>query len=185
MEADWEVEIGPGAPVIDALWPGFIDQRRSAARIHEIEEARQLPALAEALVRLNSLRSPVWTSKCDVWPVSAEAIYPYELDATPEEAKSALACYLDLLPKSDQQWTTPAMTASACKSLCNRLHELPLSACRADLIVRLAVLAPDLTHHGVTAYLTACGPTAAAARQNLERALAVFTHAVSPESSLE
>ena len=32
MEADWEVEIGGGAPVIDALWPGFVDLRAARAR---------------------------------------------------------------------------------------------------------------------------------------------------------
>ena len=27
MEADWEVEIGGGAPVIDACWDGYVDLR--------------------------------------------------------------------------------------------------------------------------------------------------------------
>jgi hypothetical protein len=29
MEADWEFEVGGDAPVIDALWPGFVDLRLS------------------------------------------------------------------------------------------------------------------------------------------------------------
>jgi hypothetical protein len=203
MEADWAVEIGPGSPVIEALWPGFVNLRfdprlPSGAllkRAQDLTEAADLPGLAEALVRLNSLSSPVWTSKCDVWPVDAGEIDPYELEATPQEARFAQACYLDLLPrnnKDDRQWTTPEMAVLSCRSLCNRLHELPLSACRLDLVVRLAVIAPsfadhdltgpDLTDHGITAYLTACGATAPAARQRLALALAAFTDALSPQS---
>ena len=203
MEADWAVEIGAGAPIIEALWTGFVDLRfdprlSSGAllnRAQGLAEATDLAGLAEALVRLNSLHSPVWTSKCDVWPVDAGEIDPYELEATPQEAQFAQACYLDLLPrnnKDDQQWTTLEMAVFSCRSLCDLLHELPLSACRVDLVVRLAVIAPsfadhdltgpDLIDHGVTAYLTACGATANAAKERLELALAAFTDALSPQS---
>jgi len=46
MEADWEVEVGGGSPVIEALWPGFVDLRLYPERIGEIQEAagfRRLP----------------------------------------------------------------------------------------------------------------------------------------------
>ena len=49
MEADWEVEVGGGAPVIDALWAGFVDLRRQPERIEEIAEAGKFPALAPLL----------------------------------------------------------------------------------------------------------------------------------------
>ena len=72
MEADWEVEIGPGSPIIDALWPGFVDLRRFPGAIGDLEEARRCSALAEALFRLNSEDvSGFWTSKCDVWRLDA------------------------------------------------------------------------------------------------------------------
>jgi hypothetical protein len=53
MEADWEFEVGPdaaglAAPVIDALWPGFVDLRRAPELAWHLPEAAQLPALAEA-----------------------------------------------------------------------------------------------------------------------------------------
>ena len=196
MEADWEIEIGPGAPLIDANWPGFVDLRFDPRlpsgtllqRARNLAEAADLPALAETLVRLNSQHSPVWTSKCDVWLVDADEIDPYELDASPQEAQSAWACYIDLLPRSDQLWITPEMAAASCKALCARLHAIPLSACRAcriDLIVRLAVIAPDLQDHGVTAYLTACAATAAAAKQRLAQTLAAFADVLSPQSTVE
>jgi len=68
MEADWEVEIGGGAPIIDACWDGLVHLQTAPERAAELPEAADLPRLAEALVRLNAPRSPVWTSKCDVWP---------------------------------------------------------------------------------------------------------------------
>ncbi len=39
MEVDWEVEVGGGAPVIEALWMGFVDLRRNPERLGEIAEA--------------------------------------------------------------------------------------------------------------------------------------------------
>jgi hypothetical protein len=69
MEADWEFEVEgetaaaeapiPEAPIIDACWPGFVDLRRNPERAWDLPEARQLPALAEALARLNAAASPV------------------------------------------------------------------------------------------------------------------------------
>ena len=38
MEADYEVEAGGEAPVIEALWPGFVDLRLQPERIGEIQE---------------------------------------------------------------------------------------------------------------------------------------------------
>ena len=48
MEADWEVEVGGGAPVIEAFWPGFVDlrggrQHHLAADIADREHFLPLP----------------------------------------------------------------------------------------------------------------------------------------------
>ena len=67
MEADWEIEIGGGAPIIEAHWSGLVDLRVNPERARLLPEAQQLPALCHALVRLNAPASPVWTSKCDVF----------------------------------------------------------------------------------------------------------------------
>jgi hypothetical protein len=70
MEADWEFEVGgdatvPEAPIIDACWSGFVDLQSAPERARLLPEASQFPALADALVKLNGVGSPVWTSKCD------------------------------------------------------------------------------------------------------------------------
>src|ERR1700691_2548698 len=106
MEADWEFEIGGDAPVIEAHWPRFVDLRIDPKQAGDLSEARELPGLADALARLNTTNSPVWTSKTDVFMPGA--IDADELDATVDCAEHALSCYIDLLPRSDQQWVIPA-----------------------------------------------------------------------------
>ena len=115
MEADWEFEVGGDAPIIEAHWPGFVDLREHPHQARELTEARQLPGLADALARLNAPSSPVWTSKTDVFdPGSLDTD---ELDATREEAKHAIACYIDLLMRSDQQWSCPATGGAVLQGL--------------------------------------------------------------------
>jgi hypothetical protein len=177
MEADWEVEIGGDAPVIDARWADFIDLRREPGRAATLVEVSDLPVLARALVRLNSAGSPVWTSKSDVW--EQHTFDPDEMDAPPgTAAASAIACYIDLLPRSDQEWRVHGQAVAACTKLCGRLRQVPVRSCRADLVVRRASIAPDLPDHGITAYLTACGSTLEEARATLGVALTAFVDCV-------
>lgn len=177
MEADWEVEIGGDAPVIDACWDGFVDLRQSPSEVFRFSEAQQLIVLAEVLKTLNAPNSPVWTSKCDVWQVGPGDFDIDELDADPSSADFALACYIDLLPSSDGQWSDPAQAVASCQRLCSGLKQVALGNCRTDLIVRQARITPETWSHGITAYFTACGPTIAQATGHLSVALRTFvTH---------
>lgn len=177
MEADWEIEIGEGAPVIDACWPGRVDLRTYPDRARELPEARDLGTLAPALVRLNGPDSKVSTAKCDVSRVAE--FDRFELNAPVEAAAQALACYIDLLPLDT--WVVPETAIAWCESLCTRLRSVPMRCCRADLIMRRALLAPDRWDLGATAYLTACGGTEQSAAAQLESALAVFADSVLAE----
>jgi hypothetical protein len=191
MEADWEFEVGGEAPVIEAAWPGFVDLRRNPERAWELPEAAELLALAEALARLNAAASPVWTSKCDLWPVVDVAEFDAdELNAPPGCAVHAMGCYIDLLlrgdrSRNDRQWETPEMAAAACREICILLRAVPLRCCRVDLVVRRALLAPDEMGLGITAYLTACGSSPAEAKQALGAALAAFARVLSGHSTLQ
>jgi hypothetical protein len=180
MEADWEVEIGGDAPVLQAHWTGFLDLRLAPERARQLPEAAQFPALGDMLIRLNSPSSPVWTSKCDVW--HPDTFDPDELDAPPGERNCAIACYIDLLPRadpsSDQTWPDPPHAVAACKTLCARLRGVSLRRCRADLIVRGASIPDGLLDIGVTAYFTACGSTQGEATSTLASALRIFADAV-------
>jgi hypothetical protein len=180
MEADWEIESGGEAPIIDARWAGFVDLRHAPQRSLELPEAAGFPALAEALIRLNAPASTVETSKCDVW--RPDAFDPDELDAPGNSSSHAIACYIDILPAGDSRWHSPDSAISWCRNICNWLRHRPLRCCRADLIVRRAFFAPVRTPHqldfGVTAYLTACGPTAEGAAATLASALAVLADSI-------
>lgn len=172
MEADWEFEVGGDAPVIEAHWPGFIDLRADPHRAAELTESRKLSGLEDALVRLNSTNSPVWTSKTDVFdPGFMDAD---ELDATSEDAQSVIACYVDLLMRSDQRWNFPFEAERSCRALCVRLREIALRCCRVDLVIRRAHVDAELNDLGVTAYLTACGRSASDASVRLAECVAAF-----------
>jgi hypothetical protein len=179
MEADWEFEVGGDAPIIEAHWAGFVDLRLEPNRATGLEEAPRLPGLAEALARLNATNSPVWTCKTDVFV--PDQIDPDELDAKGEEATHSIACYVDLLTRSDQQWNIPFKAERSCKELCAQLRNIPLRCCRIDLVVRRAYIEPDLNDLGVTAYFTACGSTENGAKIRLAACLSLFAGLVVPE----
>jgi len=176
MEADWEFEVGGEAPVIEAQWPGFLDLREDPRRAGELAEAWQLPGLADALERLNAANSPMWTSKTDVFnPDSPDAD---ELDATDEEAKHAMACYVDLFMRSESRWGSPLQAERSCRALCDRLRTIPLRCCRIDLVIRRAHIHPDRNDLAATAYFTACGRSEGNARARLAECLAAFAAAI-------
>lgn len=177
MEADWEMEIGGDAPVIDAYWPGLVDLRDEPDRVNEIAETAMLPGLASALVRLNSAASPAWTCKSDVFV--PDAVDPDELCATTEESKFAMACYIDMLMRSDRVWDSAMKAEQTCREICARLHEIPMRCCRVDLVIRRAQAA-DSKGLGATIYLAGCGPTLNDARDRLGECVGAFAGVVAP-----
>jgi hypothetical protein len=191
LQADWEFDVGGDAPVIDTLWQGFVDLRVSPERVSDLPEAAQLPGLAAALVKLNSEGSPVWTSKCDFWPVlEREEFDADELDAPAGRSTHAVACYIDIVPRADHAWPLPQPAEAVCMLLCGLLGSVPLRCCRADLVVRRALMALNRVDWGpmdlgMTAYITACGPTPAQATRTLEEALIAFADALCPSSTLQ
>lgn len=194
MEADWEFEVGRNAecpadaglaaPVIEAHWPGFVDLRLVSARAWDLPETAQFPALAEALAKLNSADSPVWTSKCDLWPRLEPGEFDAdELDAPSGHAAHAMGCYIDLLPK--QNWPSPHVAAADCKRVCDLLRAVPLRCCHADLVVRRAFITPDHMELGITLYVTTCGESPEEAVQTFQAALTAFTDVLCAHSTLE
>jgi hypothetical protein len=175
MECDWEFEIAPDAPVIDAAWPERVDLRAHPEEAASLAETQALPGLVGTLQLLNMLDSPVWTSKCDVW--TPEAIDPDELDAEPGQGTEAIACYIDLLPASGM-WLTMDEVGEWCRELCSALRTHALRQCRADLVIRRAFFTADWTGLGITAYLTACGATSSLAQESLSAAVTLFAGSV-------
>jgi hypothetical protein len=177
MEADWEIELGGDAPIIDVCWSGFVDLRRSPEKVCDLAEVLQLPALAPALLRLNSSESLLYTAKCDVWQVAE--IDPLEFDAPQETPAQGMAVYVEQVPCAPRLWSDHDWAIVWCRALCTCLRNAPLRCSRVDLVIRHAIRAPDLEHEiGVTAYLAACGPTIEAASAQLESLLAIFADSI-------
>lgn len=157
MEADWEVEIGGGAPVIEAFWPGFVDLRQSPSRVKELSEAVAFPALAEFLVHVNGPDSPLWTSKCDVWQpdegqeTDIDSVGRGTVECDVET--SALACYVDLLPRQSSVFAQWEDAAKLCRAWVERMESVDLPRHRVELIVRQAV-AGEADGFGITAYVS-------------------------------
>jgi hypothetical protein len=186
MEADWEFEVGGDAPVIDALWSGFVDLRHTPKLAWKLAEAAELPALAATLERLNSQASPFRTSKCDYWPELQPGEFDSdELDAPPGSSAHGAGCYIDLLAKEDRDRSLPHLAEAVCKRICGVLGLVPMRRCRVDLVIRRAIIAPEMTDLGISAYITACGPNAGEAKRTLESALDLFADALCPDSTLQ
>ena len=176
MEADWEVEVGGGAPVIDALWAGFVDLRQQPERIEEIAEAARFPALGGLLERLNSPGSPVWTAKCDLW----EPVEPGEaanLTVAEDDLPAALAIYVDLLPSAGAVFLHWQDAEAFCRRWVSQLAHIKMSACTVELVVRQAQAGVS-QGFGVTAYLSAEGHDRFGAAETLSRALGAFADAI-------
>lgn len=164
MEADWEVEIGGGAAVIEADWPGFVDLRVEPKRILEIAEAAAYPPLAGLLLALNGAGSAVWTSKCDRW----------------EPEPGALATYIDMLPREGGVFAELEHVECFCRAYVDRLARIEFPECGGgaglaleqevdadsgpaytiELVIRAAI-AGQAEGFGITAYLGARAVTPA------------------------
>jgi hypothetical protein len=191
MEADWEFELGAdaegnAAPVIDACWHGLVDLRRAPELARQVPEAAGLPALAEALMRLNGADSPVWSCKCDFWPRLADGDFdPDEMDAPAGCSTYALGCYIDLLSAREGQWAQPESIERSCQRWRALLRAIPLRCCRVDMVVRRAQVSAERMELGITAYLTACGASRQNATDTLAAALAGFADVLCGQSMEE
>lgn len=170
MEADWEAEIGPGLNWIDADWPGLVDLRREPKKIHAVNEAEQYPALREALTALNAPGSPVFTCKCDVWPLAAEEIDPWEFGLAPGQSYVGLASYVDLIVRDPVCFCSFARQESLARRWVQQLQEGHGANGRVDLVVRRANAA-GIDGYGITLYASGCGIDADAARHAWETIL--------------
>jgi len=172
MEADWEVEIGGGAPVLDATWPGFVDLREQPERIADITEAAAFPPLARLLCALNAAGSPVWTTKCDLW----------EQPSAVDSEQLTLACYIDLLPCAGRVFAEWKQAEIFCRICVARLANLELPNCQVELIVRQA-LAAEKEGYGITAYCSGTGKDRESATYELTAAMDALADSIlSPQA---
>ena len=178
MEADFSVEIGgPDDPVLDVPWSAegtrYYDLRAHPELLAEVPEAVGFPELWDALVELNSPRSPVATVKCDAF--AAEISLAEEIFG----ADAKFGGYIDFIFDDARRFSfeTHERMARECVEQMRSLSELPASA---ELIIRRALFHNGDTREGfyVTLYVFGYGSDEDAARAQWARALRQVTHVV-------
>jgi hypothetical protein len=182
MDADWEVEVGGEAPVIEALWPGFVDLRAHPERVGDVAEAAACAPLAQLLLALNGDGSNVWTAKCDLWTPAKPGLTMGQLVALMKNVdgeEAALACYVDVLPREGMVFARWEQAEAVCREWVGRLGSVDLDASAAELIVRQAI-AGEAEGFGVTAYLSAGGDGWEACSESFAATLRAFARAMAP-----
>lgn len=175
MEADWSVAIGGDLPVVVIPWEGFVDLRGNAEAIERVTEARDNQALAEALMALNWPSSPVFTAKCDLWPLAASDIDPFEFEAKSEDARQGIACYIDILARDPLLYASFAMHERWMRNAAGSLRSHPQSQARIELVLRPAVMANEASGFAITLYVSACAANEIAAKDIWQSALQAAT----------
>ncbi|MBV8675232.1 MAG: hypothetical protein JOZ33_17545 [Acidobacteriaceae bacterium] len=171
MEADWDVEIGPDAPSIAVPWPGFVDLRNCPSiAVPSIPETANHPALRDFLVQLNSAGSPVFTSKCDIWTLGQEEIDHDEFGARPENARFAIASYIDILLLAPEKFGSFRFHEAHVRRTTKVLRDIELANCRVDMVVRSATV-QSTSGYGLTLYTAGCGADEAMACTSWEAVL--------------
>ncbi len=182
MEADWNLALGSGDPVIVVPWSGpdddpgcrFVHLRAAPDRVDEVAEALAHPPLRSALLRLNGPHSHLWTAKCDAWttgPDTGDAPFdPYEMDAEPGTTAFGAGCYIDLLPRKAPFFTCLEDQRRWMQAVVAKLRATPAGATRVELVMRPADV-DDTAGYGFTCFVEGCGATAQAASQRWAEAL--------------
>jgi hypothetical protein len=184
MLVEWSAECSADDPVLVIPWidPAdptgnrrFIDLRENPYDLDHLPEAEQYPALMHALRALNAARSPVFTAKCDAWPLDPEELehLRLNLDLNADDTPAGFASYIDIL------WRERSIFASfhQQEQLLHRLtrHSAPLDQPHAmvECVIRPALV--DLTGpqegFAVSLYVKALGPDQRTAEENWASAL--------------
>jgi hypothetical protein len=118
MLAEWSAECSAEDPVLVVPWKdpdgkaAFVDLRANPYDFDAIAEAERYPPLMQALRALNATRSPVFTAKCDAWPLAGEELTHLELnlDVDTAAAGAGQACgfasYIDLVARERSLFTS-------------------------------------------------------------------------------
>lgn len=170
MEGDWAVEVGADLPAIVVPWEGFVELRHDPSLASGLPETAASPALEQALVRLNQSLSPVFTSKCDAWPLSGNEIDPLEFDAAREDAKHGIASYIDIIARRASLFMSFPAHEIWIRSAIDEVRQTQLRQARADLVVRMASV-EGREGFAITLYVAACGATVNAAEHTFLIAL--------------
>jgi len=182
MLAEWSVECSAEDPVLVVPWKDpaspaeFIDLRANPYDLHRIPEAEQHQPLMQALRALNATRSPVFTAKCDAWPLTPDELehLRLNLDIDPASSSAGFASYIDLIWRERYLFTSFPQQEQLHRRLTRHAAALDHPSAALDCILRPALVDLDSPQEGyaLSLYVKALGPDAQSAWQEWAAALA-------------
>jgi hypothetical protein len=182
MLAEWSAECAADDPVLVVPWKdpdgrsAFIDLRASPLDFEAVAEAEQHPPLMQALRALNATRSPVFTAKCDAWPLNSEELQHLQLnlDARPADPPAGFASYIDLIWRERSLFHSFHRQEQVLRHLTRLAAPVPRRWAALDCVLRPALLDFNGPQEGfaVSLYVKALGPSPLSAWKEWAAALA-------------
>jgi hypothetical protein len=184
MLSEWSVECAADDPVLVVPWSDpsdlsgerrFIDLRENPYDLDHLPEVEQHPPLMHALRALNAPRSPVFTAKCDAWPLDDDELEQLhlDLDVSAEEMPAGFGSYIDILWRERSIFVSFHQQEQMLHRLTRHatLQDFPYAI--LDCVIRAAMV--DLTGpqegFAVSLYVKALGHNAQSAEENWAAAL--------------
>lgn len=185
MLLDWSAECAADDPVLVVPWSApddsalrFIDLRENPYDLDEVTEAVERPALMHALRALNARRSPVFTAKCDAWPLGTEELGHVQLtlDHAADETPVGFASYIDFLWRERSIFVSVHRQEQMLDRLARLAESLHHPYALAECVIRPAVIDFDGPQEGfaISLYVKAIGHNGSAAEENWADALAAL-----------
>ncbi len=181
MLAEWSAECSAEDSVLVVPWKdpdgtaAFVDLRANPYDFDAIPEAEHHPPLMQALRALNATRSPVFTAKCDAWPLDAAELEHLQLnlDVVADDAPAGFGSYIDLVARERSLFTSFHQHEQLLRRLARLAAPLDYSAAALDCVVRPALVDLEGPQQGYafSLYLRALGADQQAALQEWAAAL--------------
>jgi hypothetical protein len=192
MVADCSAECSADDPVLVVPWDPdpahpeighFVDLRANPYDLDQITEADHHPPLLQALRALNAARSPVFTAKCDAYPLAPDdlAFLQFALDRNPDPAlgnkEEGFASYIDLVWRDRAVFVSFHQQHQRAQRLARLATALDHPDCVLEAVLRPAFVDIEGPQEGfaVTLYVKALGSDSAHAQYNWSRALEAVT----------
>jgi hypothetical protein len=184
MLAEWSAECSAEDQVLIVPWmdpngkAAFVDLRANPYDFDAIPEAEQYPPLMQALRALNAARSPVFTAKCDAWPLTGDELQHLQLnlDANSADAPGlsfGFASYIDLVARERSLFTSFPRHEQMLGRLTRLAAPLDRPAAALDCVLRPAFLDLETAQQGFafSLYVKALGADPQAALEEWAAAL--------------
>jgi hypothetical protein len=185
MLSEWSAECSVDDPVLVVPWSDpsdqtgnrrFIDLRENPYDLDHLPEAEQFPPLMHALRALNATRSPVFTAKCDAWPLDEEELEALRahLDIDVHEAPAGFGSYIDILWRERTVFASFHLQEQMLRRLTRLAAPLEHSYAMLDCTIRPAMVdlaGPAQEGFAVSLYVKAVGHDGPSAEANWASAL--------------